>query len=98
MQLAETIKLSPGEAALIITVLLVIFLVFLGIYVGSCACAYRAGRGSREALVGWIGISATGLVLYAPTAKTDSLGFVALLIAIQFVCFGFGREKGPKPK
>jgi hypothetical protein len=97
VQLAETIKISPGEAAVIIAVLLVIFLVMLGVYVGACVCAYQAGRGSREALVAWIGITVTGLALYAPTAEVDSLGFVALLVAVQFVCFGFGREKGPRP-
>jgi hypothetical protein len=96
MQLAETIKISPGEAALIIAVLLVFFLVVLGLYVGSCVCAYQAGRGSREALVAWILIAATGLAVYAPNARTDSLGFVASLIAVQFVCFGLGREKGPR--
>ena len=97
MELAETIKISPGEAALIIAVLLVIFLVMLGVYAGACVCAYHAGRGSREALVAWIAISATGLALYAPAAEVDGLGLVALLVAVQFVCFGFGREKGPKP-
>ena len=105
--LAEAIQLTDAEASL----LLYIFFAFLGavatacvVAVLGCVWAYRAGRGSKRALKGWIaagGPFLLALLLAMPTLLAEGfivfwLPPVSVLVA-QGALYGLGRALGPRP-
>lgn len=90
--LAETISLSKGETMFLVIILLGIVAVFLVICVLSCVWAYRSGRGSKNALVGWI---LTGVVQLLLLSVFTSL--VILLIGVQAGLYFLGRHNARPP-
>jgi len=98
MTIAETPQLFDGRALLSLLGILVLEAIFLLCVATACVWAYRAGRGARLALLGWIavGVVVIGFQVLA-TVGVIQKGFDAAgllpggMLAFQAALFALSR-------
>lgn len=96
--LAEGPSFTGPEVTVIILVLLTMFLLICGVMVLGCILAQRAGRGSQNALVGWLVIAFFEL-MYLVRGLIDlppelSVYIVAAVLVLQVGLFVAARRTG----
>jgi len=103
MTIAETPQLFDGRALLILLGILVLEAILLLCVATACVWAYRAGRGARLALRGWIAVAVVeiGFQVLATVGMIqkgfDSAGLLpGGMLAFQAVLFALSRWRaGP---
>lgn len=81
MILAETMKLDGGTMFVILVIFLGIAAVICAVFALGCVWAYRAGRGSQLALIGWgIVASSEALIVVVTTPGMIGRGFNWLVL------------------
>ena len=65
--LAETPTFTSGEILLILLVLVGLVAVAVATFALGCVWAWRAGRGSKAALVGWVAVGSLEVLLLLPS-------------------------------
>lgn len=65
--LAETPTFTSGEILLILLVLVGVVAVAVATFALGCLWAWRAGRGSKPALVGWVVVASLEVLFLLPT-------------------------------
>ena len=99
--LAESPTFGGPEILFILLVLLGILAVNAVVVTLGCVWAWRAGKGSRRALVGWIiigSVETLALVASIPDLISGASRFVVLplaVIALQVALFLSGRSSAP---
>ncbi len=65
--LAETPTFTSGEILLILIVLVGLVAVAVATFALGCLWAWRAGRGSKAALVGWVAVASLEVLFVLPS-------------------------------
>lgn len=66
LMLAETISFSDEEIMFYLLVLLAMLMTYVVVTALGCVWAWKAGRGSQPALVGWVLVGSMEVVLGGP--------------------------------
>ena len=101
--LAETVSFTEQEMLIILLVLLGFLVLTVAAFVLGCFWAWRAGRGSQAALVGWIVVGPLVLVpavlVSLPGVVRGSFSFIfpACLLATQGALY-FASKSTAEPR
>lgn len=103
--LAESVSLSGSEVLVILLVLLALLVATIATAVLGCLWAFRAGRGSPLALVGWLLVAFVEVIAMVPAladlrfGAPSMVGFAPLgALAAQVALYVRGkaaRREGP---
>lgn len=99
--LAETVSFTEEEILVILLVLVAILMAAAALVGLGCLWAWKAGRGSQAALVGWSIVGALELLAAAaalPSLVTGPQPFVsapAAALAVQVSLYITAKRRGP---